>query len=272
MFNVIPLVFVVIAGVSVSSSASDYCQNKGHPFEIAGSALDIVNGIETEDYESVIQLDIDGYTCTATAVSDSIVITAEHCVSSSVGKRIGFESARALDFVFSREVDVAVILFPKNTFKIYAQLGSVYPAPGDILTLVGYGQSNYVENNVPDGKKRMGCNRLEGFAVRDTYTITHQETAGDYLHYRSLTKVRAKPGLEAMTGRGDSGGPIFIGDQLIGVVSFGGTRSELRRTHKIENDPEPSKKLIYEYDTNLASPAAQRLLNRAREEFGVNFF
>lgn len=248
--------------------------------ENAGSLLtqsdsNIVNGIITELYPSVILIRNGLSMCTATAVSHSTIITAGHCMGEGHNGGIYFvdkynKSHYAVAAISSDKVDAAVVVFANGTFNSYSAILNRTPNVSDTLVLVGFGQSDYINNNPIDGHKRVGRNKIIGFADRSGLHITHQESQGDYLHFRSQIVSTALPGDEVMTGRGDSGGPLFIEGQLAGVVSFGGTRSQLNQFIML-NEPNPSYSLIYEYDTNLTSESAKELILRAKSEINAEF-
>jgi hypothetical protein len=242
--------------------------------EIQKSDSGIVNGRVTQDYPEVIQLRRGGYpSCTATSVSDSTIITAAHCMgygpsdlSYVDNKGVTHYAVAQLD---SEKVDAAVVVFQKGTFKASASILQRAPKAGDVLVMVGYGQTDYINNNMPDGLKRVGRNTITSFADRANGVINHRYDGGDYLHYRSSIVVDTPVGEESMTGRGDSGGPMFINGQLAGCTSFGATRETLANMYQFVNEPNPDNSLIYEYDTNLLSPSGKELLLRAKSEIGA---
>lgn len=77
-------------------------------------------------------------------------------------------------------------------------------------------------------------------------------------------------GQQAMTGRGDSGGAVFVDGKLAGVVSYGGTRAGVRHRYTLQNEPSPDDDAIYEYDTNLTSARAVEVMREAIHSIGAN--
>lgn len=219
----------------------------------------VVNGVETGDYPWV-QARRKGpeVRCTGSAVSDTTLITAHHCLEGIRQKSVSDEN-----------LDLAVVIFPPGTFSSHVELSPRAPAPNAEIVIVGYGRTSLTDDSPPDGRKRMGRNRLLGFANRAGKMLTHSAAAGDYLHFRSPLEARDRPGVNSMTAQGDSGGPILIGGKLAGVVAFGGARRDLvSMGYSFGNDPSPAD-AVYEYDVNLHAPAARRLLSRAVRELGA---
>lgn len=177
--------------------------------------------------------------CTGTFVNDSQVVTAGHCVEGLSktkpnllvatevnGRTVPF--ARAISWVrnptysFAQGVspyDMSVITFPANTAPAISPIATEAPKVGEVFTIVGYGNNqNFIgKTGVLDGAgagvKRAGSNRLS-------------QVSGGMLTFAGLTgtvKVEgAEPGQYVASGSGDSGGPMFVNGNLVGVTSGGG--------------------------------------------------
>lgn len=258
--------FLLVVVSALTFTACSKISNLKNPVKNTG----IVNGVVTSDYPEVIQLRMSGYpACTATAVSDSTIITAAHCMGDlSYVDDNGVEHA-ARNYLASEKVDAAVVVFDKGTFKAHSSVMKGNPQVGDVLVMVGYGQFDYINNLPPDGLKRVGRNYIRGFANRSGTTLFHRMDSGDYLHYRSAIEINTPVGEDSMTGRGDSGGPMFINGELAGCTSFGATRETIAGNFQLINEPNPDNSKIYEYDTNLTSPDARDLFSRAQREIGA---
>lgn len=181
--------------------------------------------------------------CTGTFVNDHQVVSAGHCVAGlaphnpqlvyakvttaadgSHHYRVG---ARALSLVQNPQYDInaangvngddlAVINFPANTAPAISRVAQTPPPIGAALTIVGYGNNRtFFENGnltgEGSGTKRFGVNHIrakeDGFL---TFYGVPESVAGLEL------------GALAASGSGDSGGPMFVGGQLVGVTSGGG--------------------------------------------------
>lgn len=207
------------------------------------STLKVTNGrdiVET-DFPSVVLLvafSPEGESiCTGTFVNDSQVVTAAHCVEGldktspklAYAKDVGGElalGAAALSFErhpeynFAEGVnpkDVAVVNFPANSAPAVSKIAAASPAAGETLTIVGYGNNeNFIdEAGKQDGSgagyKRVGTNKVGN--VEDGmigFVGVGGKTEG------------LDQGELVSSGSGDSGGPLFVKDELAGVTSGGG--------------------------------------------------
>lgn len=164
--------------------------------------------------------------CTGTAVSHNTLLYAGHCTgggipqgttgliqgkvcinknlanpdnpsvgacSTSLFVHPGYASE---DFRF----DVAIGVFPDNTFKNYFPVQTQMPARGDKVILVGYSSQNLPDSS--NGSKRWGFNT---FSRADSDQALISEYGG------SAARVAVSPG--------DSGGPLFYDCKVVGVAS-----------------------------------------------------
>ena len=178
--------------------------------------------------------------CTGTFVNDSQVVTAGHCVEGmrrenpnlfyvTLGAdNEAIDSVRARSYRrnpnYSMEVnggvnpsDLAIVNFPRRTAPAISRIATISPEVGTDITIVGYGNNrNFVTaddqlSGSGAGEKRYGVNQLaeieEGFL---TFYGLPEAQAG----YASGEVVGA--------GAGDSGGPMFVGNEIVGVTSGGG--------------------------------------------------
>jgi hypothetical protein len=77
--------------------------------------------------------------------------------------------------------------------------------------IIGFGQTDFVNDNDADGKLRYGFNSVDAVSVANA-TLNYQSPVS----YSGIER-----GQEAMSGRGDSGGPVIVGDGLVGLTSGG---------------------------------------------------
>jgi hypothetical protein len=111
------------------------------------------------------------------------------------------------------------------------------PQVGNRITLVGYGQTDLLNDNSPDGKKRKGSNVISSIQENNTVIV----------YDAPKSHAGLGEGEKSMTGRGDSGGPVFIeGGGLVGIVSRGSLNPNL-----------------VEYDVNLFSVESLKLMESA---------
>jgi hypothetical protein len=209
-----------------------------------------VNGqIDTSDeYSPVVELKTGLSTCTGTFVSDNTLMTAAHCVNSSEpggglkaiikGKGVvpikTFVPATPDGKRREPKDDVAVVLFQDGLSDAWYSVSRVAPQVGEKITIVGFGQTDFIGNNEPDEKRRFGFN-----------TITELADGGATIKYELGVNCQGSAiGTNAMAGRGDSGGPVFTKSGLIGIINRG----------------EISHETLIEYDANLVTPAMEKFL------------
>ena len=215
------------------------------------SHVKVSNGkdIAETEYPAVILLfdQTKGALCTGTFISDTTVITAAHCTmgSNDIDAKTGKVNhtlylARVIDIKQKKlekiatsvavyrnpqwdaefkkqqvnKYDLGVVVFPAGTARGIAQISSDTPAQGDELTIVGYGL-NYVPKNEKDidvssvGKKRLGHNSVA-------------QLQDGFIYFSGAVKTTSADGSNANASMGDSGGPMFINDKLVGITSGGG--------------------------------------------------
>ncbi len=215
------------------------------------SQVKVTNGqdIAESDFPSVVLLVMvkngQQSICSATFVNDHQVLTAGHCVeglatedpqlyfverdaqgeTSQVVKAERYR--RNPNYSMSRNngvnpSDLAVVTFPRATAPATTDIAAYRPDVGDSLTIVGYGNNrNYFESNGQmsgsgAGEKRRGEN------------IIRKNDSG-FLTFYGVPESQEgiAEGQWVASGSGDSGGPMFVNGELVGVTSGGGlVRSE----------------------------------------------
>lgn len=242
------------------------------------SAVKVTNGIEIAetDFPSVVfiaaQTPEGLANCTATFVNDSQAVSAAHCVEGTsernpalylVEQRMvnGRPQLRAVakaqrwfrDATYDINdgvgpLDLSVITFPSNTAPATSDLAVADPKIDDELTIVGYGNNrNYVDSlgqlsGSGAGKKRKGNN------------VVGNVTEDGMIQFIGLPEAVSdvEAGNYALSGSGDSGGPLFINGRLAGVTSGGGF-GQTRDGQEI---------YISQY-VNIRSTSSQALLKKA---------
>lgn len=236
--------FVVILTVIVAVIA---CNGSRDVSRTDGSELSIVGGETTgvNEYPSVVRLTVEEATpstpekiCTGVIISPRTVLAAAHCIkklpqSSPNGSyhfvsveagatrtRVGINSAFAVTYKEPLGVtkipenhialDLAVLDFGQNAFQLaaYPKIASRPPAPGESLTLVGFGATSFTEGKGTTGVLNKGKNVLKVYDEEDGYIML-----SSYLDAQGNPEG-------ALAAPGDSGGPLFDsrGD-LIGIGS-----------------------------------------------------
>lgn len=242
------------------------------------SDVKVTNGVEIAetDYPSVVFIAAqtrEGLAnCTATFVNDSQAISAGHCVEGTSERSPAlylveqtmvngrpqmrplakaqrwFRDAGYDINVGVSPLDLAVITFPANSAPATSDIALMDPQIDDELTIVGYGNNrNFIDasgqlSGSGAGKKRIGTNVVGNVSEDGLIQFIGVP--------ESLADVGA--GNYALSGSGDSGGPLFIKGRLVGVTSGGG----------VGETEEGQQFYISDY-VNLRSESSQALLKKA---------
>jgi hypothetical protein len=255
------------------------CQGQGPE----PSHTKVTNGIQTRQFPAVQLVQGNGYSCTGTFVSPRTLITAAHCVNSAsstgdvgVVSRITGRLEKSTKLIIGKYEtelnngvnysDLSVVLFDKDIVaeSNTATVASQEPAIGSALTIVGYGNNlNYtfaemntrLEECMLRGNTRPYCQKIarhgEGSGTKRMGTNTVAALQRGMIVFYGVNRAAdgVGTGLDVSSGSGDSGGPMFVNDELVGVTS-GGTDT------------------ISQY-VNLNSFSSRALLRRAMSEGAV---
>ena len=223
--------FVCIAAVVSMFGSLAGCA--AEPAEPTGSSTSsIIGGVSDPGHpsvgllRSVVQITPDGQPyavagCTATLIAPSVMVTAAHCVAGRhYWDEVSFEQApdpfaphgapgwipAALmaspdyDGDTSHGHDIAVVLLGARPDRPLSPVAAPPPV-GSILTAVGYGMNVYGSDGTGAGERRTVDIPLVSVGPREM--IAGREGQG--------------------TCHGDSGGPLFAGDVIVGITSYGDT-------------------------------------------------
>lgn len=222
------IVLIALSSLALSCGKKQVVEKKGAPEFIripkTDRCLKIVNGLEVESMQGVVMLtNASNLLCTGTYLGDNAVLTAAHCVDNSPTGGLRVANGPASTAVFHGGLtgesaissspfrDIAILLMPKNSTSLWRKIASVPPVVGDQLMVVGFGQTDFVNNNDADGKLRYGFNKVDAVSMSKA-TLTYSSPVS----YSGIAK-----GQEAMSGRGDSGGAIIVGDGVVALTSGG---------------------------------------------------
>jgi hypothetical protein len=220
---------------------------------LAGPASAITRGgtLDGEDhpYVGLFIAEVDGapaWRCSGALISPTVFVTAGHCTIGADGAQLWFETdvqnqpGRA-GYPFEGEVTGTPFTFPPyddDAFYLY-DLGVVVlddaveldryaslPAVGELDTLdpgrkratvtaVGYG----LQGVVPELQAELTRYRADLMVVDTTGVVGMRQTFADLPGTGSFTV--SGDAAHGGTCFGDSGGPMLIGDTIVGVNSFG---------------------------------------------------
>ncbi|MDB4938703.1 MAG: pterin-4-alpha-carbinolamine dehydratase [Labilithrix sp.] len=221
------IVSLALAAVTIPACAAESADEPSGSTssEIIGGAADYAHP-SVAYLRSVVQTDIRGNAtsvagCTATLIAPSVMVTAAHCTTGSrLWNEVNFDPKPNVFAPFGSQGwipaalvahplydgdsthghDVAVVLLRGDVQWPLVRLGAPPPV-GSTLTAVGYGMVVFGNDGTGSGERRAVSVPLLSLAP-------HEMTAG-------------RDGQS--TCHGDSGGPLFAGETLIGITSYGDT-------------------------------------------------
>ena len=174
--------------------------------ESEGYTEKITQGTRTTGYPSVGYLTSGGVSCTATLIGPRDVLTAAHCIESSSGRFLVAGSNRRWSKAYVHEAyndstlsnDIAVVILDSAVTGVKpSPLRTTAVSSGQKIALVGYGYTSFSGGNSA-GAKYVGTNSIA-------------KVGSTWFSYVGNSNNCS----------GDSGGPSFIGDVVVGVHSSG---------------------------------------------------
>ena len=245
--------------------AKDVLKKSANP-QKKKTCLQLVGGTPTNAHPEVGFIytgdDRTGRICSGTFLSDTTMITASHCLqdianggaryisgdvidlsgdkfSATVNRGIpaikAFIGAPSLtigkpelaDSLQDHEKDIAILVFPSGTFKNTAKILNKPLVTNQELTLVGYGDitaPGYAEDKPEDRIhiKRIGTNRLPEIDPK----LRAEFNPEMYIISGNASSDGKTESSHAVLGKGDSGGPLFLGQGLAAIASAGNVNAD----------------------------------------------
>ncbi|WP_041684408.1 S1 family peptidase [Renibacterium salmoninarum] len=151
------------------------------------------------------------YGCTGEAISSEWILTAQHCIDRTSSMNVYYSNSttnrgtaiKADNWVGSDNGDVALVHLSQSK-----NLGS-YPTVADSYSA-----------NAGDKGIVMGYGRRANAAQSDGLYQANVQVLGSSTDAYNGTAVHIK-GVNGASNHGDSGGPLLIGNQIVGVCSTG---------------------------------------------------
>lgn len=283
---------------SKSDLRFDDCQKQPEKLK---PSFKIVDGSETTRRDAVVLLagfrtNDDGkkefVTCTGVFLSSSTLLTAAHCIDKTPtgglsyipGVRVNksqfqFESqmvelvnkgvkplmavhAGMLSNVASTDdiknkLDLAILLFPAATAPAFMPLLNRAPLVGELVTMVGFGYDS------PDKSTQ-----LEDIVKREGDSVVSKwQPMLSNIHVVSADTNRAGQILStskyAYTAHGDSGGPLIVAGNVVGILSGGSEiKDGVDSAYYVDLNSNDSKELMRfakEKGADIPEPSAPQL-------------
>ena len=211
--------YAAIATFAICSATACAPDDAGNDADI--SELDqseIVNGEQVGDHpyiERIVITKSDGaYSCTASWIAPARLLTAAHCVDGAQPNGIEANGKRSTNFTLHPEWnrtgvvnDIAIVNFKDPQTSTYGHICQFDPQVGEPVTFYGYGLLDRI-NQVSTRTLHRGTNEIDGF-LRD----------GEFINLIGRARNEDSTGIDATAAPGDSGGPLFINDCIMGVAS-----------------------------------------------------
>lgn len=198
--------------------------------ESQDSSLKVTSGAEigNDEYPAVVRISLGNSSCTASFISEDILLTAAHCVhNKAFAKDVKvFMHPLYISSGEANRADLALIKLPKKASESVLRIAPRAPNEGDPITIVGFGLSD-AANNLSAGVKRKGDNTL-------------RNRANGLLVFSGLVRG-ANDGVNSASASGDSGGPMLLDGRQVGVTSAGTIKGNTKFSIYVDLHSEDSK-------------------------------
>lgn len=174
--------------------------------------------------------------CTGALVSPTVILTAGHCVSGAINWEVTFQTASGFATIGVagseihplyanrasnnniQEYDIAILRLATvapGDASVYAISDGMAPlafsdTTGTVVDMVGYGLGGNPAGALPGGTRRAAQNRLFG--------ILGGEVDNPFLTAHNFASS-SEPANYGIVAAGDSGGPMFLNNIIIGIAS-----------------------------------------------------
>lgn len=205
------------------------------------SKLDVTNGVQAsaQTFPAVVFMTTYNAStnisnvCTGTFVGSNTILTAAHCLDDAqtnggspqgnLTVHIGGPGGQTIPVLnvyfpqwagmdnYQDDNDLAVLVVQSQTTPAIMPIAIAAPQVAQSVTLVGYGSviaGDESASDNPNNQFYQGSNTILAFGFADNQIITLGESG---------TGIESQAGQNSVTGPGDSGGPMIVGNDIVGV-------------------------------------------------------
>lgn len=214
------------------------CGNQGEH-----SQTKIINGIvttpDTDEFPAVVNVinynDPESGYCTGTFISDSVLLTAAHCMQNATPANVKVGEISSVSLYVNQNFkvnsddkstyDLALVLFPRNTSQDHIKISDYVMQGNEKITMVGFGHSDYSWDNTQQTYIPSNCSnpKIKRVGFNSFWNIPEAKERGVFWTTGNTRNryIGNGNGEVAATAPGDSGGPLIYEEKLVGVCSSG---------------------------------------------------